>query len=152
MKILLILLLSLTIFAAKGQVTNSTSKTSKNIYCNAVDTLVSMVIKNGDKNKIYIVSDKFILDRLPDSISNQVINKEKELKGSKQTEGAYWIIVDRLNVSGMKLIIDASIRKQMKKQMISLESNISSYSLEYCYDTTANAYRFINIRKVIFIR
>jgi hypothetical protein len=152
MKPFLIFFLSLIILTVKGQVTNSTCKNGSNIYVYSVDTLVSMILKKEKQIKIFIVSDDFILNRLPDTISNQNIFKKKKLKGTKDFEGAIWINIDRLNIDSGKVAIFTSIRKQTNKQMLCWESGIGSYTLKYDYDLKSNTYILIDILKGMIIR
>jgi len=152
MKTLLITLFSLTILSANGQITNSTSKSESNIYFHAVDTLISLVLAKETPPKIVIVSDDYVLNRLPDSFYNQMIYKKEKLKGTAKFENAIWIIIDRLDIGSGKVVINSSIRKQTNRQMLSWDSNISNYGLIYEYEAEKGFYKLIDIKKGIYIR
>lgn len=152
MKTLLILLFSLTILSANGQITNSSSKSEANIYFHAVDTLISLVLAKETPPRLVIVSDDYVLNRLPDSFYSQVIYKKKKPKGTSNFENAIWITIDRLDISGDKVVINSSIRKQTNRQMLCWDSNITNYGLIYEHEADKGFYKLIDIKKGIYIR
>jgi len=148
-EILVILLLLLGTFNSNGQITNSTSKNESNIYFHAVDTLISLVKSEFEPTKILVESDKFILDRLPDSFSNQEIIKIYKKKLFQKQDGIIQIGIDRLNIDENKITIHLIVLKKVNGHWINWEKGCGGYWLYYSFDEKLKSYQLVDIDKLI---
>lgn len=151
MKPFILSLFILICISAKGQITNSTSKGESNIYVHAVDTLISMVVAKETSPRIVIVSDDYVLDRIPDSFSNITIYKKRKMNDSNKFENAIWITINRLDVVNGEVTINTSISKQINRHFPCWDSNITDYILIYVYDSSKGFYNLIDIKLGYYI-
>jgi hypothetical protein len=123
-----------------GQITNSISKDSSNIYIDALNTMILFVSKDFKPVTIYVKSEKYILDLLPDSCRNQKIIKLFKNKWVKKPNGSLLISMNRLNIKDARIEIDITLRKKVDNHWTLYDYVVDGYTFPYYYDQKKKSY------------